>query len=142
MSTYLGITAQEISVKTGTGTDGNPQCAFTTDSGKEGRLTLLADYYHGAQPYFILERTEIEASQVFVPTRQVAPPQAVMHLGLEAAWFPAREQLMATDGLRLLTVTVDWHGTTQAQRRSIAEVLTRPYLKITKQGLAAAKGYP
>jgi hypothetical protein len=35
---------------------------------------------------------------------------AVTHLGLEAAWFPPKSQLMAADGVRLITVTVSWPG--------------------------------
>jgi hypothetical protein len=140
MASFLAIQAQRISTSEATGTSGNPECTYTEGTGRH-RVKLIADYYVGPQPYFILERTAIEASQVFVPTRTVAPPQAV-NMGLEADWFPAREQLMATDGLRLVTTTVTWNGITQKRRLALAKAFTKPYIKVTAAGRAAVKGYP
>ena len=48
---------------------------------------------------------------------------------------------MATDGLKLITVTVTWHGTKLARQRAVAEALTRTYLK-QKTSKSLAKGYP
>jgi hypothetical protein len=86
MAVFLRIPAQQISTSEATGTTGNPQCTYVEGRGRR-RIKLLADYYTGPQPYFILERTAIEASQVFVPTRTVPPPQTV-NMGLEADCFP------------------------------------------------------
>lgn len=105
-------------------------------------MEITANDYSGPQPYFILERTEIEQSQVFTPNRQHPAPQTIMGLGLEAAWFPASQQLMATDAVRLIDVTVDWPGARQAQERKLGIALARPYLKNTKRGEKLAKGYP
>jgi hypothetical protein len=140
MAGFLRIQAQQINTAQFKGTSGNPDCSYTTGNGHH-RIKLLADDYTGGQPYFILERTAEEASQLFVPTRTVAPPQAI-NMGLAADWFPAREQLMATDGLKLITTTVSWHGVTQKHRLALAEAFTKPYIKVTKQGRAAANDYP
>ena len=140
MATFLGIAPAQIVTARVHGTTGNPECSFTTGSGHH-RIMLLADDYMGAQAFFILDRTEEEAQQVFVPTRQVAPPQAVT-MGLGADWFPAREQLMATDGLKLITTTVTWNKVSQRRRLALAKAFTRPYIKVTTQGRAAAKLYP
>jgi hypothetical protein len=140
MASFLGIQPEQISSSEATGASGNPECTYTEGTGRH-RVKLLADYYTGPQPYFILERTAIEASQVFVPTRTVPPPQAV-NMGLEADWFPAREQLMVTDGLRLVTTTVIWNRTTQKRRLALAKAFTKPYIKVTAAGRAAVKGYP
>ena len=121
--------------------DRRPQCTYATGAGRR-EIKLLADDYKGSQPYFILDRTAEEAGQVFVPTRVVAPPVAINHIGLLAVWFPAREQLMATDGLKLITTTVTWKGVTQRHRLALAEAFTKPYIKVTKQGRAAAKLFP
>lgn len=140
MAGFLGIQAQQISTAQSTGTTGNPECSYTTGSA-EHRIKLLADDYTGGQPYFILERTAEEAAQVFVPTRTVPPPQAI-NMGIGADWFPAREQFMATDGLKLITTTVTWKGATQKHRLALAKAFTKPYIKVTKQGRAAAHAYP
>ncbi len=139
MAGFLGIQAAQISTAQSTGTTGNPECSYTTGTGRH-KIELVADDYVGPQPYFILERTAIEASQVFVPNRTVPPPQAVK-MGIEADWFPAREQLMATDGVKLITTTVSWNGVTQKHRLALAKAFTRPYIKVTKRGKAAAKGF-
>lgn len=83
----------------------------------------------GDDPYYRLERTEVEASQIFTAKRVVPAPQAVPGLGIEADWFPVARQLMATDGIRLITLTVGWRGATQARRRALAEAVTRTYLR-------------
>jgi hypothetical protein len=88
----------------------------------------------------VLERTALEASQQFTAVRLVAPPQAVPRLGLEADWFPAETQLMATDGIRLITVSVKWSHSTR--KRALAVALARTYLKRSKKGVSLAKGYP
>jgi len=140
MASFLGIQAQQISTARVTGTTGNPECSFTEGTGRH-RIKLLVDDYTGGQPYFIFDRTVEEATQVFVPSRTVPPPQQI-NMGLGADWFPAREQFMATDGLRLITTTVGWRGATQKHRLALAEAFTKPYIKVTKQGRAAAKLYP
>lgn len=140
MASFLGIQAQQIATAQFKGNSGNPDCSYTTGTGHH-KIKLIADDYMGPQPYFILERTEIEASQVFVPTRTEPPPQAI-NMGIEADWFPAREQLMATDGLKLITTTVSWVGVAQKHRLALAEAFTKPYIKVTRQGRAAANDYP
>ena len=140
MAGVLGVQAQQITTAEKTGTTGNPECTYTAATGRH-KIKLLADDYTGNQPYFILERTAEEAAQVFVPTRTVAPPQSI-NMGLGADWFPAREQLMATDGLKLITTTVTWTGVTQKHRLALAEAFIKPYIKVTKQGKAAAKLFP
>ncbi len=139
---HLGVAASQISTSTPKANNEMPQCSFATHTAKHRRIGLLVNYDTGPQPYFIVERTAEEAAQVFTPSRMVAPPVTINHLGLEAFWFPARDQVMATDGIRLITVTVNWPHSRNADRRTIAVAIARPYLKITKQGRAAAKGYP
>jgi len=141
MAGFLGVRARQITTAEKIGTTGDPECTYATAAGRH-ELKLLADDYKGSQPYFILDRTAEEAGQVFVPTRVVAPPVAINHIGLLAVWFPAREQLMATDGLKLITTTVTWKGVTQRHRLALAEAFTKPYIKVTKQGRAAAKLFP
>lgn len=141
MAGFLHVAPQIIALASSTGNNGSPQCSFTTRADSR-HVELTANDYTGPQPYFVLERTAIEASQQFASVREIAPPQAVSNLGIEADWFPATTQLMATDGIRLISVTVDWPGTTQGRRRALAEAVTRPYLMLSRQGSSRAHGYP
>ena len=59
----------------------------------------------------------------------IAAPVSVSGLGLDADWFPAQKQLMSTDGKRLITVTVDWHGVPAARKRAVARAALTPYLQ-------------
>ena len=85
--------------------------------------------------------TPEECKSCLRSSRLPAPPQAI-NMGLAADWFPAREQLMATDGLKLITTTVSWVGVAQKHRLALAEAFTKPYIKVTRQGRAAANDYP
>jgi hypothetical protein len=138
------VTPASIGASASTGDNAMPQCTFSAQLAKGGRVQVIANVDNGPQPYFRLERTAVEASQVFTPTRRSPAPQAVARLGLEADWFPAYPELMATDGIRLITVSVSWRGVTQRRQRTLAETLVRTYLR-TPRGKAAAalaNGYP
>jgi hypothetical protein len=139
---FLGVPEGSISLAASTGNNGNPQCSFRARSAHGERVEAIANLYTGPQPYFILERTAVEASQSFTPKRLSPPPQAIPGLGLEADWFPAERQLLATDGIRLVTVSVSWQRATQARERALAKPVARTYLKSSKHGAARAKGYP
>ena len=89
---------------------------------------MLVNVARGPQPYFILERTIVEASQVFGAKRLSPAPVSVSRLGLEASWFPAEQWLMATDGYRLITASVEWRGARQSREIALATAATRPYL--------------
>ena len=84
----LALPDASISVATSTGNNGMPQCSFRARSAHGERIEAIANVYTGPQPYFILERTAVEASQSFTAKRLSPPPQAIPGLGLEADWFP------------------------------------------------------
>jgi hypothetical protein len=138
---FLSVQPANVGLAKSVGNNTMPQCAFTAQPPAKKRVTLLVNYNTGAQPYFVLERTAIEAGQVFTQDRMIAAPVAITGLGIEADWFPAENQLMATDGLKLITVTVTWHGSKLARQRALAEALTRTYLK-QRTSKSLAKGYP
>jgi hypothetical protein len=121
-----------------------PQCSFVARSAAGRRVALTANVDTSASPYFRLERTAVETDQMFAPTRAFPAPQPVGRVGLDAYWFPDRMQLMSTDGVRLLTVTVDWPHSRQARRRALAEAASRPYLRTPRGRTASslAKGAP
>jgi hypothetical protein len=141
MAAFLKVAPQTIALARSTGNNSMPQCSFTIHANGK-RVDLTANDYTGSQPYFVLERTSIEASQNFSLNHDYPAPAAILGLGLEADWFPATRQVMATDGIRLITATVNWPGTTQRRRQALAETVTRTYLRQSKQGTAGAKGFP
>jgi len=104
------------------------QCTYGARVGDGRRVVVTVNVDTGAQAYFRLERTVVEASQVFSTVRLIAAPQQVPGIGLDADWFPAERQLMTTDGRRLLTVSVGWGGATESRRRALVEAVVRPYL--------------
>ncbi len=139
VSTALGVPGAGVTAKASIGNNAYPQCVFRAVLPDGGRVSATANVDTGPQPYFVLERTEVEASQVFTANRLYPAPTPVK-LGLEAWWFPANVQLMTTDGVRLITLTVDWHGVKQSQRRAFAIAVARTYL--TSPRKSAAKGFP
>ena len=144
MAHFLSIAPTTISTSTSMGTNGMPQCSFKAPLVAHKRVDAIANVDNGPQPYFRLERTALEASQTFGTPRLSPAPEAVFHLGLEADWFPAYPQLMATDGKLLITLAVTWNGAPQSRQRQLAVAMTRTYLH-TPHGKAAqalAKGTP
>ncbi|HEX4036049.1 MAG TPA: hypothetical protein VHX66_16525 [Solirubrobacteraceae bacterium] len=143
MARTLGVATASIDTAASTANNEMPQCAFTTRlHGKHVEMTVNVD--NGPQPYFVLERTIVEAAQIF-PVRASPAPTQVAGLGLEASWFPAETHLQATDGLRLITATVvKLPGAGTKNEVRVARAMTATYLK-TPHGKAAAKlakGYP
>jgi hypothetical protein len=143
MATFLSIAPAMISTSASMGTNGMPQCSFKARLVAGKRVGAVANVDNGPQPYFRLERTALEASQTFGTPRLSPAPEAVLHLGLEADWFPAYPQLMATDGKVLITLAVTWNRVPQSRQRQLAVAMTRTYLH-TPHGKAAealANGY-
>ena len=126
------------------GNNAMPQCAFSARLASGERVTVTANVDDAPSPYFRLERTEIEQSQVFTSTPLIPLPVAIKGLGLKADWFPEQDQLMTTDGYRLITVSFAWPGATRRQEQAVGEALARTYLrKLTaKQAERIANGFP
>lgn len=140
----LDVSPSTIAQSRSTGNNGMPQCGFTARLAAGKRVQVLANVDDGPQAYFRLERTAEEASQPFTPSRLSPPPTPVSGLGLGADWFPQYPQLMATDGIRLITVAVTWPGAAQSRAEGLAEAVARTYLR-TPHGKAAEaliQGYP
>ena len=126
---YLDVSPASIARATQTGNNAMPQCSLRAHPAHARKIHLVANIYDGPQPYFVLERTAVEAGQQFTSKRMIAAPVSVAGLGLDADWFPAEKRLMSTDGKRLITVTVDWHGVPGARQRVIARAALVPYLR-------------
>ena len=122
------------------GNDLMPQCTFTIPVAGR-RVQLIANISNAPSPYFVLERTAVEASQVFTTTPLFKPPTDITGLGLDADWFPPERHLMTTDGRVLVTVTVDsWQKANTAREIALTSAVARTYLG--PNDAAAAKLYP
>lgn len=139
---FLAQPPSSVAIGASIGNNGYPQCTFSAQLAQGTHLQVIANDDNGPQPYFVLERTQVEESQQFTAQRMIAAPQPVTGLGIDAYWFPAEKKVMTTDGVQLITVTVNWPHATEARKRALAEVLARTYLKNVKGAQLLAKGYP
>jgi hypothetical protein len=105
-----------------------PVCRFKVSQG-HGPLTLNVEVDDSAQPYQVLERRSDEESQNFAFLKHFKYPQPIMHLGLDAWWFPREQQAQTTDGRILITVTiVSWPRRGSGQRVALSAAVARTYL--------------
>jgi hypothetical protein len=128
MARFLAVSPRSIAGRASVANNGMPQCALSVRPNGTARVLAVANVDTAPQAFFRLERTAVEAAQNFTSPRVVAPPEQITGLGLDADWFPASEQLMTTDGVRLITVSVSWPNTPAARKRGLAEAVARSYL--------------
>ncbi len=142
---FLHMPTSTVSESGSQGNNGFPQCSFEVALSGRAHVEIVTNVDNGPSPYFILERTAIEAAQQFTAQRISPAPESITGLGLEADWFPAYPQrLMATDGKLLITTSVTWPGASQRRDQALAVAITRPYLHTPhgKAAIAVAEGYP
>lgn len=132
----LNLSTRRIAIAPSIGNNAMPQCSFTARLPGGRRFDMTVNVDTSPQPYMVLARTIEERSQGFSPTSAVPAPVAVMGLGLEASWLPDEHALMSTDGLRLVTVSLTWPGTRQAQKIQFATRISRFYLGRSRASLA------
>jgi hypothetical protein len=116
------VAVADVSTKAGTSSQATPQCVM-----RAPKLKVVAIVDSAPQAYFRLERAVVEAEQQFssVPLPQV---KHLNGLGLDAQWFPQQNQLETTDGRRLITIAVTWHGHPLKRQIALAEQTARTYL--------------
>lgn len=128
MARFLAISPRSVLGKASTANNGMPQCAFSADLSRGTRVLAVANIDTAPQAFFRFERTVEEAAQNFTSPRVVPPPQRITGLGLDADWFPASQQLMTSDGNRLISVAVRWPDASVGRKQGVAEAVARPYL--------------
>jgi hypothetical protein len=128
LASHLELPASAVSQAVSRGNNDMPQCLLTArrPAGRPVQVTVNLD--NGPQPFFRLERTAVEASQQFGTERLYAAPQLIMGLGLDADWFPDGNFTETTDGTKLITVTVAWPGSSQAQRRALSVAIAHRFV--------------
>jgi hypothetical protein len=143
LARFLEVSPARIKLAASVASNAMPQCALVAPAATSGRVvTVTVNVDNSPQPYFRLERTAVEAEQVFTPTRLVPAPVNITGVGLDAYWFPAQSQFMTTDGSRLITVSVTSPPIPQRREVPLAEELSRVYLRHYSTARASANGYP
>jgi hypothetical protein len=125
---FLARPPHAIATAASTATSGLAQCSFTAEASAGTRIQVTATIDTSPQPYARLERTVEETAQNAATSKLVATPEHIPGLGLDADWFPQQQQLMTTDGARLIAVTIDWRQATQARQQALAAVVARNFL--------------
>jgi hypothetical protein len=131
---FLHVAPASLTQRGATANSSYPECAFGARPGGR-RVSITAEVDTEPSAYAVLERTIIESSQIF-PQRNHPAPLHVGHLGLDASWFPEGAQLMTTDAVRLVIVTVDWHPAPTARKVALAVAVARSYLGRSRPKLA------
>ena len=113
-------------VKASMANSGYPQCDMKVRR-RGGAVDVLAEVDTEPSAYAVMERTIIEASQIW-PARLQSAPEHVGGLGIDASWFPMEQHLMTTDAVRLIIVGVTWRHARVAQKISLSKAVARTYV--------------
>jgi hypothetical protein len=87
---------------------GEASCRFSARDRAAGALDVVAELDGAPQAYYRLDREVVEFGQnvIWDHLGARADPYPIPHLGLAADWFPSENQLVTTDGVRLMTIVV------------------------------------
>ncbi len=125
----LNVTPSTLGYAKSVGSNGMPECEFQVRT-RGRRVRVMINVDNGPSAYFRLLRTVSEAAQIFGPPPPgFHPPRALPGLGPWASWFPNNHQLMATNDVDLLTVTVTWPGARPAAEVKVARAAVVSYLR-------------
>jgi hypothetical protein len=128
IGSLLAVAPGSIGTHADTADSDFPECHFTVhpSGGRVVRVTVEVDTE--AQAYAVLDRTIVEAAQIFGPQRYSAAPIDVPHLGILASWFPQEQHLETTDAVRVVIATIAWPKAKTRSKIALATAAARPYL--------------
>lgn len=103
------LPADAIIASAFTAPGGEASCRFSSRRTSGRSLNVIAELDSAPQAYYRLEREAVEYGQnvIWHSEGAAAYPRDIPHLGLDADWFAAADQLLTTDGVRLITVSVN-----------------------------------
>jgi hypothetical protein len=125
---FFAVAPGSIATHAATADSDFPECQFTVhrSGGRVVRVTVEVDTE--PQAYAVLDRTIVEAAQIFGPQRYSAAPVNVPRLGILASWFPQEQHLETTDAVRVIIATIAWPEARTARKIALATAAARPYL--------------
>jgi hypothetical protein len=120
-----GTTTRQVTATGFVAPSGAAGCRFGADG---TRVLATIDAAPQAEQRF--ERAVVEYGQnvLWAHLGAAAYPQDIAGLGVGADWFAADQRLLATDGARLLDITVTWPAAAPADARRLAQTLARSYI--------------
>ena len=121
----LHLSGDAIGARPFTPPSGVAACRFTAPG-----LNVIATLDSAPQVYQRFNRTTVEYEQNVVWAHLGAKANLVNipHLGLDADWIPPQREVITTDGIRLITVTVTTVPAHAPQPQAVAARLARTYL--------------
>jgi hypothetical protein len=125
-----GASAGAIAQHAFTQPSGSKACRFGAGGSRALSVTVAID--SAAQAHYRLDRQVVEYGQTIIWSHQgSAPyPQYLAHLAMEADWLPVPRELLATDGVRIVDVTVGhWPPSSPAGAERAAERVVRLYMR-------------
>ena len=125
LATSLHISPSAIAPRPFTPPSGVAACRFTAP-----HLIVVATLDSAPQAYQRFNRTTVEYEQNVVWAHLGAKANLVNipHLGLDADWIPPQHEVITTDGIRVITVTVTTVPGNAQQPQTVAALLARIYL--------------
>jgi hypothetical protein len=125
-----GIAVDSVVSSPFTASGGAASCRFSARDGTARSLEVAAELDSAPQAYSRLDREVVEFSQnvIWAHLGERAYPYPIPHLGLAADWFPSENQLLSTDGVRLITIVVSSLPAGAGGGARVAASLARIYL--------------
>jgi len=125
-----GIAVDLVASSPFTTSSGAASCRFSTRDSAARRLDVVAELDSAPQAYYRLEREVVEFGQnvIWAHLGRRAYPVAIPHLGLDADWIPAENELVTSDGVRLVTIVVASVPASAGGGARVAASLARTYL--------------
>ena len=108
---------------------GSEGCRYRAPGARGPDVTVELDA--AAQAYYRLDREVVEYSQNVIWAHQSPKvyPQYIPRLGIEADWLPSPQELVSTDGLRVVSVSMSRWIARAGAAELAAEDVARLYLK-------------
>ena len=125
-----GIAVDSVLSSPFTSSGGAASCRFSARERAGGPLAVVAELDSAPQAYYRLVREVVEFGQnvIWDHLGAGAEPDPISHLGLAADWFPSENQLLTTDGVRLITISVSSLPAGAGADARVAASLARTYL--------------
>lgn len=125
-----GIAVDSVLSSPFTASGGEASCRFSARERAAGALEVVAELDGAPQAYYRLDREVVEFDQnvIWAHLGARADPYPIPHLGLAADWFPSENQLVTTDGVRLITIFVTSVPAGAGGDARVAASLARTYL--------------
>lgn len=130
-----GAAAAAIAQRSFTQPSGSEACRFGAGGPHALSVTVAID--SAPQAHYRLDRQVVEYGQTIIWSHQgSAPyPQYLAHLAMEADWLPVPRELLATDGVRIVDVSVGrWPRSSPVDAEVAAEKVVRLYLRRVRGG--------